>query len=118
MINRRDIIKEKITELDKPIPPKRDHPIRDDDPVIAESMHIHDDLYGCANEFYNESRVSKGKARQLNLFDQQVCLDAANMIQKLATELTRLRLTIQCHCDTGVPDRNEMRRATKNWNAQ
>lgn len=86
------------------------------DPVIRDAIKLRDGLLECAREF----RVYGGKSRhasgrELAEMDAKVCENAAVMLQKLGTEVTRLRLCIG-HFDYGRMDRSDLRRATQNWN--
>lgn len=60
-----------------------------------------------------ESRVN---AAELKDYEATIAVQAALMLEKLGTEVTRLRLSIGCHLDTGDPTRADMRKIVTNWN--
>ncbi len=89
-----------------------------DDPVIALAIKQRDCLLDCAKEFRIHGNMAKTvSAKKLAEFDAAVCEDAAKMLEKLGTEISRLRLAIQ-HFDHGRMGRFELRDVVKNWNGQ
>jgi hypothetical protein len=66
------------------------------DPVIERAIKLRDRLLDCAKEFdFNALRYMKLGAREAVEEDAKACREAAEMMAKLGTEVTRLRLGIQ-----------------------
>ena len=106
-----------VPELDMPKRITRRWPYRNDDIVLLDAMQLHDLLHDCALEFWQQGKMqTTDPGRRMASYDQQICLDAAAMIQKLSLEVTRLRLGIGCHLDTGDPDRFLLKKMVKSWN--
>jgi hypothetical protein len=110
------IISGTFVKPERPKMPDRQFPIRNDDPTIEFATELHDRMIACAIEFYEQGRQSDKFGKRLTAYDQQACLEAAEMLHKLGLEVQRLRLGIQCHADTGDPDRLALRKMTENWN--
>lgn len=82
------------------------------EPVIAAAIKLRDRLGDVAKEIgYRRD----GNA-ELNAMDAKVCADAAAMLEKLGTEVTRLRLGIG-HLYYGRLDRTELWNMSRNWNS-
>lgn len=63
----------------------------------------------------NAERSKDAAAKELLEFEALCCVEAAGMIAKLGTEVTRLRLTIQ-HYDHGRMTRTQLANAAETWN--
>ena len=85
------------------------------DPVIRDAIKLRDRLVECAKEFRILGKRAKTPAGASWAIDANACDQAAAMLQKLGTEVTRLRLTIQ-HFDAGRMSRLELRKVVGNWN--
>lgn len=86
------------------------------DPVIAEAIKLRDRILACGREFELRKRAARRPAdAELAEYDFQSCQETAAMLQKLGTEVTRLRLAIQ-HFDCGRMSRFELHEITTNWN--
>lgn len=89
----------------------------DDDPVITQARNLRDGLQSAAVEFRRiAARSSHTATKELAEIDARICLDAAKMLQKLGTEVTRLRLGIG-HYKYGKLDRLDLIKMATNWNA-
>lgn len=87
-----------------------------DDPVIRDAIKLHDRILAAGREFEIRKRCARSQAEsELAEADFYACQDAAAMLKKLGTEVTRLRLAIQ-HFDYGRMSRLELRQITANWN--
>ena len=82
-----------------------------DDPVIAEAIKIRDNVRSAAKEF----RYRRDGNKELNEMDAKACEDAAVMLQKLGTEVTRLRLAIG-HYKYGMMSRQDLIKIPDTWN--
>ena len=86
------------------------------DPVIAEAIKLRDKLLECAKEFRHHGVMARTDAgKKMAEFDALICEASAEMMAKLGTEVTRLRLGIQ-HFDHGRMDRLELRKFPNSWN--
>jgi len=86
------------------------------DEVIRRSIWLRDQLLQCAKEFdYAAQKTQHASAKRMAEHDKATCEGAAEMLAKLGTEVTRLRLVIQ-HFDAGRMTRFELRSAVENWN--
>lgn len=87
-----------------------------EDPVIDQAIKLRDRLLDVAKELRIAARSAKTDAgRQCADMDAKTCDDAAAMLQKLGTEVTRLRQGIGCF-HYGRIDRFALRRMSENWN--
>ena len=87
------------------------------DQVIKRSIWLRDQLLQCAKEFgYISEKTAHASAKRMAAHDKSTCEEAAAMIEKLGTEVTRLRLCIQ-HFDHGRMSRFALRDVVENWNA-
>jgi precorrin-6x reductase len=90
----------------------------DSDQVIERAIKLRDQLLECAKEFdIHALRYTRPGARKAVESDAKACREAAEMMAKLGTEVTRLRLGIQ-HFDHGRIDRFELREMVENWNGE
>jgi hypothetical protein len=86
------------------------------DAVITEAIKLRDRILACGREFEIRKRTARSPVdAELAEVDFQACQEAAAMLQKLGTEVTRLRLAIQ-HFDYGRISRFDLREITTNWN--
>jgi hypothetical protein len=86
------------------------------DPVIRAAIKIRNRLVDCAKEFRIHGRMARKPAGvEMAEHDAKACDEAAAMLQKLGTEVTRLRLSIQ-HFNAGRMSRFELSEVVKNWN--
>lgn len=86
------------------------------DPVIKLAIKQRDGLLDCAKEFRRQGSIAqRNSARELAELDARACEDAAAMLKKLGTEVTRLRLTIG-HFGCGRMNRSDLRKAAETWN--
>lgn len=81
------------------------------DPVIKEAIRIRDRL----QELATDLRLRPGHV-QANDMDGRTCDEAAKMLQKLGTEVTRLRLFIQHH-QHGRLSTADLYKVVENWNS-
>ncbi len=81
------------------------------DPVIAEAVKIRDRVRSAGQEF----RRRTDGLRELNEIDAKSCDEAADMLQKLGTEVTRLRLAIGCYRDYRM-NRSDLSHVADTWN--
>lgn len=102
------------------------------DSVIKEAKRLRDRLISAGNELNRRAEFLRLKANsptvlvkeakamrteaELAELDGKACLESAKMLQKLGTEVFRLRAGIGCYLDTGDPDRGRLRQMTQNWN--
>ncbi len=87
-----------------------------DDPIIDQAIRLRDGLLGAANEFRHIGGPSANAVtKELMELDAKTCEDAAKMLQKLGTEVTRLRLGIG-HYRYGMVDRSALVRMSESWN--
>ena len=89
------------------------------DPVIQQARKLRDSLLDVAKEhdIRSESPSTSSVAAELAKMDAQTCRSAAEMLAKLGTEVTRLRLGIG-HFDYGQMPRRELVQMSKTWNSQ
>lgn len=80
------------------------------DPVIDEALKIRDRLLNVAKEIGYQH-----KPGALRDFDMKTCKQAAEMLQKLGTEVDRLRMGIG-HFHHGRMSIFDLEKMTKNWN--
>lgn len=89
------------------------------DSVIADGIKLRDRLLGTAKELRIQAEMHKvlGKATQSELcdMDAQVCEESAEMMQKLGTEVTRLRLGIG-HFKHGQMSKLDLCKFPNTWN--
>lgn len=86
------------------------------DLVIATAIKLRDRMVDCAKEFELRKLTARRPVDvELAEGDAKDCLETAAMLQKLGTEVTRLRLAIQ-HFDCGRLSRFELREIVTNWN--
>jgi len=87
------------------------------DPVIRDAIRLRDRLLDVTKEHDYKARAATHKSTiECAEMDAQTCRAAAAMLEKLGTEVTRLRLGIG-HLHYGMMDRLELNQMTKNWNA-
>jgi len=87
------------------------------DPVIRDAINMRDGLLHIAKEFRmqgEDPRVSATR-KELAAIDAKYCEDAAEMLQKLGTEVDRLRMGIGGMLDYHM-SRGDLRQMTRNWN--
>ena len=81
------------------------------DPVIAQAIQIRDRLKDVSKEIGMRQDGNK----ELNDMDAETCTDAAHMLQKHGTEVTRLREVIG-HYRYGMIERAALFRVMESWN--
>jgi hypothetical protein len=94
------------------------------DRVIENGVKLRDSLEQCAKEFRIHSQMARtdsGKTlceydAQICEYDAQICEASARMLEKLGTEVTRLRLCIQ-HWRYGRMGDDELRKIPDTWNS-
>ena len=87
-----------------------------DDPIINQAKKLHGGLLSAAKEFrYIGARSTHAASKELMEHDAKTCEDAAKMLRKLGTEITRLRLGIG-HYEYGKLTRADLIGMTENWN--
>ena len=87
-----------------------------DDAVMRKAIKQRDLLLECAREFRHYGAMARtNTGREMAERDAKACEDAAEMMAKLGTEVTRLRQGIGCFF-CGRLDRIELNAMTKNWN--
>jgi hypothetical protein len=86
------------------------------DPVIVKAIQLRDQLVSCADELAIQARIGRNSsARELAAMEAQSCRDAAEMLEKLGTEVSRLRLAIG-HFRYGRLARGALEAMANNWN--
>lgn len=87
------------------------------DPVISDAIKLRDALHECAKEFrvYRDVR-SNVSGKTLAEYDARICQAAARMLEKLGTEVTRLRETIGCF-HYGRANEKDLTNVWRSWNA-
>jgi hypothetical protein len=86
------------------------------DPIIKDAIQIRDHLLDVAKEIrHRKKRETHSSTVNLMEYDAAYCEAAAAMLQKLGTEITRLRLTIR-HFDQNMMDRTGLRNVVRTWN--
>ena len=87
-----------------------------DDPILDQAVQLRDDLLRTAKEFrFMGGPLASKATKELLALDAKTCDDAAKMLQKLGTEVTRLRLGIG-HYKYGMLDRSDLIRISESWN--
>lgn len=88
----------------------------DSDGVIAEAVKLRDKLLEVAKELRIQGKMARSTSgKTLAAMDAKACDDSARMLEKLGTEVTRLRLGILTYCDGRMEERG-LRNMAKNWN--
>lgn len=87
------------------------------DPVIRDAIKLRDGLIECAREWrhYVQMHARTDAAKRLGEHDAQISERAAAMLEKLGTEVDRLRQAIGCFGD-GRASRSELRHLVNSWN--
>lgn len=87
-----------------------------DDPIIDQAIRLRDGLLSAAKEFRHTGACSThAVTKELTEHDAKTCEDAAKMLRKLCTEITRLRLGIG-HYKYGKLARADLISMTETWN--
>lgn len=86
------------------------------DPVIQEAIKLRDRLKDAAKEFrILEKRATHKATKKMAGRDAEACEESALMLQKLGTEVTRLREGIGCF-KYGQLSRFDLIKMRDNWN--
>ena len=81
------------------------------DSTMREAIRLRDRLLDVAKEL----RLRRDGLPELNKLDAQSCDDSAQMLQKLGTEVTRLREGIG-HFEYGMMSRHDLIQMPRRWN--
>ena len=78
--------------------------------VIKDAIKTRDQLLEVSQQF----KYRRSKHKELDSLDETTCEHAAELLQKLGTEVTRLRLTIE-HYLYGRMGRDDLKNVVKTW---
>lgn len=82
---------------------------------MDDAIRLARQLNEIASDQRARAKMVDGARKELALIDAKTCDDAAALLQKFGTEVTRLRAGIGCYL-YGRLERHELRQMTETWN--